>query len=71
MVRPEGEPRCVVPRPEQILTPEEAELIQQAERKELPCLSCGEPLQAGKAVSECYEGVILYCLDSNCGYTEF
>jgi hypothetical protein len=67
----EGEPRRVVPRPEQILTPEEAELIQRAEWGHLPCLICGEPLQAAKAVSECYEGVILYCPDGRCGYMEF
>jgi len=68
---PEGEPRRVVPRPEQILTPEEAELIQRAEWGEFPCPSCSEPLLAAKAVSECYEGVVLYCPDGSCGYTEF
>jgi len=69
---PDVEPRAktIIPRPEDILTPEEAELIQQADREELPCLSCGEPLQAEKVVSKFYEGVILFCPDGSCGFTE-
>ncbi len=66
----ELEPRVIIPRLEDILTPEEAELIQQADRGELPCLTCGEPLQAGKVISEYYEGVILFCPDERCGYIE-
>ena len=67
----EDEPRHIIPRPEDILSPEEAHLIQRAEREELPCPCCGETLAAAKVVGECYEGVVLYCLDNSCGYTEF
>jgi len=66
----EIEPRTVIPRSEDILTTEEAELIQQADQKKLRCVSCGQPLQAQKVVSEYYEGVILFCPDGSCGYTE-
>jgi hypothetical protein len=66
----EDEPKQIIPRPEDILTFSEAKLIQQADRGELPCLSCGEPLQAEKVISEFYEGVILFCPDGQCGYVE-
>jgi hypothetical protein len=66
----ELEPRVIIPRPEDILTPDEADLIQRADRGELPCLTCGEPLQAEKVISEYYEGVILFCPDGRCGYME-
>ena len=66
----EVEPKIIIPRPEDILTSDEADLIQRADRGELLCLSCGEPLQAEKVISKYYEGVILFCPDGRCGYME-
>ncbi len=67
---PEGEPKRIIPRAEDILTSEEAELIQRADRGEFTCLICGEPLAAEKVLSEFYKGVILFCPDMRCGYVE-
>ena len=66
----EVEVHRIIPRPEDILFPDEAELIQRADRGEIPCLTCGHPLQAEKVVSEYYVGVILFCPDGKCGYLE-
>ena len=67
---PEDELKHIIPRPEDILTSDEADLIQRADRGELLCLTCGEPLQAEKVVSIYYQGVILFCPDGRCGYME-
>jgi C4-type Zn-finger protein len=64
----ETEPKHLNPQPEDTLTPEEADLLQQAERGELTCLTCGEPLTAERVVSPYYEGVVLFCPDMACGY---
>lgn len=66
----EREPKLIIPRPEDILTPEEAELLQQADRGEFTCLTCGETLLAEKVICDVYEGVILFCPDGLCGYVE-
>ena len=66
----EREANPIIPRPEDILTAEEAELLQRAARGELTCLTCGEVLEAEKVISPYYEGVILWCPDLECGYVE-
>ncbi len=70
---PETEPKpvCVYPRPEDILTTPEAELVQLADRGELPCPRCGEPLWGDKLIKEeFYEGIALLCLEG-CGLREY
>ena len=57
------------PRPEDILTTPEAELLQAADRREQLCPRCGQPLAADMVVNEIYQGVILSCLDG-CGFRE-
>ena len=52
-----------------ILTAEEVELIQRAERKELPCPDCEQPLGWVAMIAEEYEGLILVCL--GCGRCEY
>ena len=66
----EGEPKLIIPRLEDVLTSEESELLQRADRGEFTCLTCGEPLHAEKVISPFYEGVILWCPDLECGYVE-
>jgi hypothetical protein len=44
----ELEVKCIIPRLEDILTSNEAKLIQQADRGELPCLSCGDAAEVAK-----------------------
>jgi hypothetical protein len=57
------------PRPEDILTTPEAELLQAADRRERLCPRCGQPLAADMMVSEVYQGVILTCFEG-CGFRE-
>jgi hypothetical protein len=66
----ERELKLIIPRLEDILTLEEADLLQRAARGEFTCLTCGEPLLAEKMICEVYEGVILFCPDGLCGYVE-
>jgi hypothetical protein len=68
---PEIEPESVLvePRPEDILTPMEAEIQQLADRGGLPCPRCSNALSAQKVVCEVYEGVVLTCLNG-CGWRE-
>lgn len=68
---PDGAIKRIIPRPEDIFTPDEAALIQRAGRGELPCLACGQPMAAAKIMSDVYEGVTLFCPDGGCGYVEF
>ena len=58
----ETRPILVEPRPEDILTSREAEILQLADRSELPCPRCGGTLVGERIVSEVYEGVMLTCL---------
>ena len=68
----EEEPHSVTPRPEEILTTQEAEVLQKAEAEVLPCPRCGQMLRAEMIVSgEYYEGVLLSCPDTGgCGFRE-
>ena len=68
---PETETESVIvePRPEDILTPMEAEIQQLADRGELLCPRCDQTLSAEKVVCEVYEGVVLTCLNG-CGWRE-
>jgi hypothetical protein len=68
---PEIEPKPVViyPRPEDILTSEEATILQRADRGELVCPRCGETLAAEKVVCAVYEGIVLTCR-TGCGWQE-
>ena len=69
MLEIEMKPDLVEPRPEDILTPMEAEIQQLADRVGLPCPRCSEPLSAEKVVCEVYEGIWLMCLNG-CGWRE-
>ncbi len=67
----EYEPQSVTPRPEDILTAQEAEVLQKAEAGVLPCPWCGRMLRAEMIVSGDYEGVVLSCPDGgSCGFRE-
>ena len=67
----EKEPQSVTPRPEEILTTQEAEVLQKAEAGVLPCPWCGQTLRADMIVSGDYEGVLLSCPDGGgCGFRE-
>lgn len=67
----EKEPHSVTPRPEEILTSQEAEVLQKAEAGVLPCPWCGQMLRAEMLVSGDYEGVVLSCPDGGgCGFRE-
>ena len=67
----EKEPQSVTPRPEEILTTQEAEVLQKAEAGVLPCPRCGQMLRAEMIVSGDYEGVLLSCPDrGSCGFRE-
>jgi hypothetical protein len=54
---------------ELILTADEFELIHRAERRELPCPDCEEPLGWVTMIAEEYEGLALVCL--RCGRCEY
>jgi hypothetical protein len=54
---------------ELILTAEEVELIQRAERRELSCPDCEQPLDWVAMIAEEYEGLVLVCL--GCGRCEY
>ena len=68
---PEIEPKPVYIhlRPEDILTTLESEVLQLADRGELPCPKCGGTLFATRVVCEDYEGVVLKCL-TGCQWQE-
>ena len=67
----EKEPQSVTPRPEEVLTTQEAEVLQKAEAGALPCPWCGHPLMAEMIISGDYEGVVLSCPDrGHCGFRE-
>ena len=67
----EEEPHSVTPRPEEVLTSQEAEVLQKAEAGVLPCPWCGQMLRADMIVSGDYEGVVLSCPDRGaCGFRE-
>jgi hypothetical protein len=57
----EEEPQSVTPRPEEVLTSQEGEVLQKAEAGVLPCPWCGQMLRAEMIVSGDYEGVLLSC----------
>ena len=67
----EKEPHSVTPRPEEVLTSQEAEVLQKAEVGVLPCPCCGQTLGAAMIVSGDCEGVLLSCPHrGGCGFRE-
>lgn len=68
---PEIEPRPISPTLEDILTPAEAALMQQAEQGHLACPACGAARRGEKAVEEIYQGIRLVCPGKGCGYQEY
>lgn len=54
---------------EHILPVEELTLFEQANRGELLCLTCEQPLLGLVMLAEEYEGLTLVCLE--CGYCEY
>jgi hypothetical protein len=54
-------------RPEDILTSREADLLQRADKGELPCPACGTPLRANVVRDDLCNGVVLFC---GCGFRE-
>ena len=67
----EEEPQSVTPQPEEVLTTQEAEVLQKAEAGVLPCPCCGQTLEAEMIVSADYEGVVLSCPDGGgCGFRQ-
>ena len=79
---PEHEPTLLPDRPDpliftaqdadllkQILPAEELALFQQANRGELLCLQCEQPVLGVVMIAEEYEGLTLVCL--GCGYCEY
>lgn len=54
---------------EYLLPAEELALFQQANRGELLCLACEQPLLGLVMIAEEYEGLTLVCL--GCGYCEY
>lgn len=54
---------------EYILPAEELALFEQANRGELLCLTCEQPLLGLVMIAEEYEGLTLVCL--GCGYCEY
>ncbi len=69
---PEPNIKRIIPRPEDILTSQEAHLLQQADQEKRPCPCCRQPLMGEKIISEEYEGIILFCPNENvCGYREY
>lgn len=70
-----GEIEKITPKPEDVFTPPEAELLQAADRGERPCLTpdCGLPLRGEKLIIPgVYEGIVLYCPkeEGGCGFRE-
>ena len=66
----------IIPKPEDILTTAEAELLQVVDRGERSCPnpSCGLPLQGEKLIIPgVYEGIVLFCPKERggCGFTEY
>ena len=59
--------KTITPQPEDLLTSQEAEVLQRADRGELICPCCLLMLGGQKVVAEEYEGVILRC---DCGFVE-
>jgi hypothetical protein len=69
-MRNADETKVIVPRPEDILTPSEAQVLHLADRGELPCPRCRQPLYGTKVIEPgLYEGIILICL-AGCGFRE-
>jgi hypothetical protein len=63
--------RRVLVRPENILTPSEAEVLQLADHEDLSCPRCALPLTGEKLIEErVYEDIVLVCL-IGCGWREF
>jgi hypothetical protein len=67
--------RIIVPRAEDVLTSEEAQLLQAADRGERPCPNprCGLPLRGERLIIPgVYEGIVLYCPPKRggCGFRE-
>jgi hypothetical protein len=65
----------IVPRPEDVLSPKEAQLLQAADRGERPCPNpgCGLSLRGEKLIIPgVYEGIVLYCPpeQGGCGFRE-
>ena len=54
-------------RSEDVLTSQEAEVLQRADKGELPCPRCRKPLRASVIRSDVYNGVVLSC---ECGFEE-
>ncbi|MCB0171325.1 MAG: hypothetical protein KDJ52_17160 [Anaerolineae bacterium] len=67
----EGEPKSIAPRPEDVFTAEEAELLHRTEQGEILCWHCGQPLWAEKLVTNIYEGIVLFCSDPTCEFVEY
>ena len=72
LLPPNPELKRIIPQLEDILSPEEAKLLQQVEQGMLPCPCCGQRMEGGKVVIEgVYEGVLLSCSNiSDCGFVE-
>ena len=67
----EFEPPMPGMEPEEVLTAREAEIVEMADRGQLPCPCCGRALHASKVWSDVYEGIVLYCPDElNCKFRE-
>ena len=71
----EGEAKMIQHRPEDILTPKEAELLQAAEqgKRSSPNPGCGLPLHGEKLIIPgVYEGIVLSCPkeEGGCGFRE-
>ena len=59
--------KVITPQPEDLLTSQEAEILQRADRGELLCPCCLLMLSGQKVVTEEYEGILLSC---DCGFVE-
>jgi hypothetical protein len=70
---PETQSKSVLIRSKDLLTPQQTEMLQKADRDELPCPRCGEPLQGEIVVTEAYTGLVLFCSDAvrSCGFREY
>jgi hypothetical protein len=64
------QPERIDPRPTDILTSNEAQVLQVADRAELACPRCGHVLGGAKTIEPgVYEGIVLVCL-AGCGFRE-
>ena len=64
------EAKHVHPRPTDVLTATEAQVLQLADRGELSCPRCGRGLGGEKIIEPgVYEGIVLVCL-AGCGFRE-